>query len=336
MNIDDFNRHALEAKKNGTIKECFHHNKEECKGKIKQAHSIQKNGRLSIIESEVNKNLSVYSFTNFKSDEKNVISELLPIGKKDASTFFGFCDYHDTNLFSPIENFVFDGSNKHLFLHSYRSFAHSYHKKKEEFKYWDNFEKTSFNPIISSQIQSSMMWGNKIALTQLEKNKEFLDEAIDKENWDSLEYLFYEKEGLYPFAVSSQMSPKVTYYNKNMNNHESSEIPYEKPIITFLPDKTSTIAIVAVFPFEKKSLTLIEELDKLIDFKLEKAITSLIIANCENTFFSPLFWNNLSRKEQRLLLDEFIDNTSNKYNNKFFNSRFNFFDDKYEINNLKK
>jgi hypothetical protein len=41
-------------KKDSRIKECFHHNKSECKGKIKQAHSLQRNGRLSIIESEVN------------------------------------------------------------------------------------------------------------------------------------------------------------------------------------------------------------------------------------------------------------------------------------------
>ena len=61
MNIDEFNRFASDAKKVGIIKECFHHKKDECVGKIKQAHSIQRNGRLSIIESEVNKN---YLFTH--------------------------------------------------------------------------------------------------------------------------------------------------------------------------------------------------------------------------------------------------------------------------------
>jgi len=337
MNIDEFNRFASDAKKVGIIKECFHHKKDECVGKIKQAHSIQRNGRLSIIESEVNKNLSVYSFVNFKSDDKSVISDLVPLGKKEASTFFGFCDYHDTNLFSPIENFAFDGSNKHLFLHSYRSFAHSYHKKKEELKYWNNFEKTKFDTIMSPIMKSYMLWGNEVALKELEKSKKFLDEALDNNDWDSLEYLYYEKEGLYPFAVSSQMSPKVTYKSIAMNNHEDPNTPYENPIITFLPDKTSTIAIIAVFPYEKKSIKLVEELESLIDLKLEKAITSLIIANCENTFFSPLFWNSLNRRGKRLLLDEFINNTSsNKYNNKFFNSAFNFFDEKNEINNLKK
>jgi len=116
-------------KKESRIKECFHPNKEECEGKIKQAYSIQRNGRLSIIESEVNGNNCVYTFTSCKSSAENMMEDLVPIGKKEASTFFGFCDFHDSTLFSPIENNKFDKSSKHLLLHSYRSYAHSYHRK---------------------------------------------------------------------------------------------------------------------------------------------------------------------------------------------------------------
>ncbi|MFX0020991.1 MAG: hypothetical protein ACFE9S_01600 [Candidatus Hermodarchaeota archaeon] len=32
--------------------------------------------------------------------------EFEPIGIRSALTFFGFCNYHDTNLFSEIENLV--------------------------------------------------------------------------------------------------------------------------------------------------------------------------------------------------------------------------------------
>jgi hypothetical protein len=90
MDIEKFNRIASKSRKLGLIKECFYHDKSFCKGDIKQAHSIQCNGRISILESEVNKNQSVYSFDQFKSDEKNVISELVAIGKKKASTFLVF------------------------------------------------------------------------------------------------------------------------------------------------------------------------------------------------------------------------------------------------------
>ncbi|WP_428743076.1 hypothetical protein [Tenacibaculum sp.] len=340
MNIEEFNREVQKQKSLFNIKECFHHDKDECKGKIKQAHSIQNNGRISIIASEVNKNISLYTLTNFIYGEQNMLKDLKPIGRKEASTFFGFCDFHDSKLFSPIENFEFDhDSEKHLFLHSYRSFAHSYHRKKEELNYWSNFEKNKMNngSLFSQHMQSRMIGGNEIALAELEKGKHYLDNAIANKNYDSLEYIVYQKEGLYPFAVSSQMSPKITYSGKSMNNHHDPNIPYENPIITFLPDKNSTIVIIAAFPFENKSITLLDELDSLNDLKLEKAITSLIIANCENTIISPLFWQNLSKKSQRKLLDEFTENTINStYSKKWFNSSFNFFDENYEIEKLKK
>lgn len=337
MNIDEFNRSLPDLKKHRTIKECFHHNKHECKGKIKQAHSIQKNGKLSILESEVNKNKSLYTFTNFISSEKSVIEELLPIGKGEASTFYGFCDYHDSFLFSEIENNKFDFENpKHLFLHSYRSFAHSYHKKREEYKLYDNIENSKLKNTVSPFIKQIMQFGNKIAMNELNKSKEYLDQAIENENWESLEYVVYEKKGLFPIAVSSQLCPLVSYRNIPINNHLEFHIPFENLMLTFLPDVDSTVAIIAAFPNQSKAVKLIEELDSLNDLKLEYAITSLIIANCENTFFSPLFWHSLTKKEKRKLLDELIANENLQFRNKFFKSSFNFFDEKYEISNLKK
>jgi len=122
------------VKKKSEIKECFYHNKNECKGPIKQSHSIQRNKRLSIIEGMVNKNNCIYSFSNPVPNKRSYFSNLSPIGKNEASTFYGFCDYHDSILFAPIENNEFDASPQHCFLHSYRAFAHSYHKEKEAMK----------------------------------------------------------------------------------------------------------------------------------------------------------------------------------------------------------
>ena len=97
-----FNKIYGEHKKMRTIKECFYHKKDECNGDIKQSHSIQKNGRLSIIEEELNGNNMIYTFTSFDVGTEEFIKTLRPIGKGKASTFFGFCDYHDSKLFSEI------------------------------------------------------------------------------------------------------------------------------------------------------------------------------------------------------------------------------------------
>ena len=318
-------------KKSSQLKECFYHKKDECKGDIKQSHSIQRNGRLSIIEGMVNGNQSIYSLTSFVPSPEHMVEDLKPIGKKEASTFFGFCDYHDTTLFSPVENFKFDNSYKHLFLHSYRSFAHSYHRKKEDDRVY-NDSNSLFVQKMPHEWLNTMRAGVAMALNDINPRKVYLERCIENEFYDELEYLVYEKRGLFPFAVSSIMSPEFSYRGKSMNNHENPNIPYSYPMITFLPDINSTFVVLAAFPDDKPAINLLNELDELPDLKLEKAITSLVITNCENTFFSPLFWNSLSVNDKRRFLNEVEGKNGNgtRKNDGFFHSSFNFFDSRFE------
>ncbi|MGB5941312.1 MAG: hypothetical protein WBG71_00370 [Leeuwenhoekiella sp.] len=57
-----------------------------------------------------------------------------------------------------------------------------------------------------------------------------------------------------------------------------------QPLITFLPNETTTFVIIAVFTDSEVGKILLSELAELNTIELENAITSLIIANCENTF----------------------------------------------------
>lgn len=46
----EINRLYSKYLSNAEIRDCFYHKKEECVKKIKSAHSIQRNGRLSLLE----------------------------------------------------------------------------------------------------------------------------------------------------------------------------------------------------------------------------------------------------------------------------------------------
>lgn len=108
--------------KETNFEECLFNN-ENCKGRIKVAHSVQNNrilnriseaGHLYTIEGRVNRG-------SFKPDFKK-------ISKNKASTFTGFCDYHDNVIFKPIETGLYEDNKEQNFLFSYRSFCIAYHK----------------------------------------------------------------------------------------------------------------------------------------------------------------------------------------------------------------
>lgn len=329
--VIEFNKGISEFKRKSRIKECFYHKKEECEGDIKQSHSIQKNGRLSILEEEVNGNNSIYTFTSFTTSANRFVETLDPIGKSKASTFFGFCDHHDTKLFSDIENFEFDESNKHLFLHSYRSFAHSYHRKHEELRWLE-----SDSEIIDKMpgpILGQRKKGVQMGIQDMNSKKKNLDELIENEKYNGLSYLYDEFPNAYPIACSTAITPDYTYSGIPFNNHTDPDKKFSPILLTVLPDKNSTIVILACFPDDELAMIFLDELDDLYPHHFKKAITSLMITYAENTFFSPSFWKSLGKKKQRTLLDEIEENQSTLWE-EFRMSELNFFEIKNSINRL--
>jgi hypothetical protein len=317
------------------IKKCFYHNHSECKGKVKQAHSIQKSGKLSILESEVNGNQSLYTFNRATQSFTNMMEDLIPIGKKEATTFFGFCDYHDSKLFSKIENNSFSESDEELFLHSYRSFAHSYHTKIEEIQAWNSIDSDYEKIIIKSYGEEIV----NIKRAQFEslgehliKRKKILDQSIETKEFNNLNYLSYKYDGILPFATSGLITPSVSYSGRIMNNSDHNNLIISQPILTILPDNDYSILIISAFEFDTLSTEYIDQLDQMPTYKFHQAISSIIIDSCQNTVFSPKFWDNLSPKEKRLILDEYSwKSMENKGKFKEFKSKFNFIKSKYYI-----
>lgn len=328
-----FRKAISDFKKTGRITECFYHDKTKCNGDIKHSHSIQRNGRLSIIEGTVNSNQVIYTFTETEFDEHHSHKSLKPIGKAVASTFFGFCDFHDTTLFSPIENFPFDDSDKHCFLHSYRAFAHSYHRKKEELKAYKT--NSNYTKIIPKEVLKDMIKGAEMGVSEGEVEKKKIDTLIENQEYDGLEYFTYVLPNKFPIACSSQISPHYSYKGTPVNNHTDPSVPFSHIMLTVLPDHNQTIIIFACFPDDEKGVIFLEELNELYPLHLEKAISSILISCAENTFFAPALWDKLRLNGQRQLCDELeMAASMNHAPSSFTHSKINFFEQRFSATNL--
>ena len=137
---DEIRQLHKDMEKESRRKQCLHPDKDNCTEKIIHAHSIQNNKILK----KISDNGMVY-MPYPKPDEMfdEVISKR---GRKEATTFTGFCGYHDKVLFAPIEDHSFDKSPLHVFLYTYRCFAVEYHKRQEQVDYYkrlkDKFGRT--------------------------------------------------------------------------------------------------------------------------------------------------------------------------------------------------
>ena len=97
-------------------KECLHPEApNNCRGRIVSAHTIQKSGGLTKIAE------NGHVLTPDSSCEP---TEMKRIGINKASTFTGFCKFHDDSLFAPIEKYPLLLNRRHAFLLAFRVVSH--------------------------------------------------------------------------------------------------------------------------------------------------------------------------------------------------------------------
>ncbi len=104
---------------------CAQFDKNNCDLKIKMAHTIQRGKVLSSLAE------SGHVGTFYRKLDGIANTNKLKAGiEKRASVFYGFCSYHDTELFKNIELHEFTKTKENCWASSYRAVCHEFYQKK--------------------------------------------------------------------------------------------------------------------------------------------------------------------------------------------------------------
>lgn len=308
-------------KKIGTIKDCSHPTKEDCRLPIKNAHSLQRQGSLKYLEKNKNGNAFVYCHKDREYNREHNFLDLKPIGRKDASTFFGFCEFHDTEVFKIIENnpeATDINNDEHCFLHTYRSFSHSYHIKYEEMKIFTSEDleiKSALSKAFGEDIVP-MLSGIQMALSDFEIPKKRLDKLLVDKKFSELNYLCFQIPYRCPVACSGVSTPGHFINNDPFNLSTDLSYTYSDIFTTVLPLKDRTVIILASFLDDEKANRYLDEFENIkYELEFQKYLSFHIINNVQNTFISPLFYDkkNLLWKKNYCKLLDFIASSSTPF-----------------------
>ena len=291
------------------FKECFHKD-EFCDTKIIKAHSIQNNKILDKI-SENGKILSFVSSNNLGQSEL----EMKKTGKKKASIFTGFCQYHDNNIFQPIELFDYEKHNKeHEFLFAYRSLAWFHYVKKVEYliykktfeifcnKEENNIQKYfKLNPPYSvnfiTEIKNNYslrMQGSKDAVNELESIRTAMNINFNKKRYYKIETKIIEFNCETPIAVTSIINIENDLEGNLINDYCNKEKQLKPIFITIFPQKGKTYVLLSYLKNHKNSFDFIkEQITKQSIIYQKIIISNIIISYIENFFFSPVYWKSI-------------------------------------------
>lgn len=292
---------ANEIWRDTDFKVCLAFNSTECEPLIKNAHTLQNNRILN----RISENGHVFTLQP-NTTMQGVNTELKKVSRNKASTFFGFCNYHDNELFKPIEQKEYLNEPIQNFLFAFRGFCLEHHRlirKRENVR-------SVFKLKPSSMLNPDAVNFYRVAefdVNDSETEYKLFEDIYRNEDLDNivtLERRFnYEVE----FAVSSSFTVQSDLYGREINDIYSIEKDLLPSIyINVFPTENETVIILSYnIEYEVIYGEYFRQIEKLTDEELERYLNFLIINYTENVFFSPRLIDKLDEKQKKSLINSF-------------------------------
>lgn len=291
------------ASKQRVAKTCFHSSADgaNCSGKIIEAHTVSKSGSLRRIA----RNGKVYNFkpninSLFKNNGKLDCQE---VGIGQASTFPGFCAYHDKQLFSPIEDQEFEATSYNATLLGYRAIAREIYAKQHQsggIPFLKTMDKGK-PEFIQKALQSTAGFyehGVDLGLQDLLSIKGSYDKAFQSNDFTPSQFVIIEFTETPHILFSGAIYPEYDF-----SGDQLQELSKAGPLDGISMNAIATTKGGAIsFQWFGESSTnkrFIQSLLALPENAWANAITQLVFEFIENLFISPDWWDrlNLSLKQ---------------------------------------
>ena len=281
-----------------------------CKGNIIKAHTIQRNGGLNRIAREGHVyNCLMHDSSLPRSPNIERDPDLVGIGQ--ASTFTGFCSYHDDALFAPIEKEAFAGSSQQVALLGYRAISRELFLKKRDMD--QTAIRREFDrgrPFLEQQVVQTVVSDYQIgvvkAIRDLEEIKQLHDGMLMSNDFTDMSYYIISFEDIPDLLCNA--THQATHDFRGNRIQKLGHLDRSAHWLHF-PLIATDAGGAAVFSWLRKH-TICEEfintLHELPDDELPHAIVRFTFEFFENTYFSPDWWDKLDKSVRVKLMERQI------------------------------
>lgn len=275
---------------------------EECDKRIVQAHTLSKASSLMSIADASNHVIGVKM--NLPSLLKNK-GKLVPekIGINQASTFTGFCAFHDRTFFSCIENEKFTKTDEQCFALMFRSLSKEIYAKEGGIRSSGFAKNADKGKILAEQfyIQEFISLHNSglnAAMAELNELKAKLDRILISRQFSDIESVVFTFSEPLPIAVSSILSPETDFDGNELQDlGDLSVVPDQVCFNAFSSDGKGYV----VFSWLGSSMIIRRFMQSLIKVPADRIFDTLLyffFTKAENTYSSPDWWDSLSDKQR--------------------------------------
>lgn len=273
------------------FKTCVYPDKKSCKLPIKNAHTLQNNGVLSAIS-----DLDHVMVTDPLDKVRNgYITKR--IGKNKATTFYGFCEYHDSFLFQDIELTEYKNEIKQNFLYAYRALAQEYHKKESVITSLQNCIKGNPSVLLSPiMVENYRMMD--LARHDIRELLEIFNNSHMNQDFDILHNYVHKFDQQYQFAVTTMYVPASTIEGEELvdiYSKENDRLP--SVFLTVIPTDNGSYLILSCLKSDHDKIKkYFDDIENFTESELKRFLNWTLPTYSENIVLNPRLWDSWSEK----------------------------------------
>lgn len=281
---------------------CLHRNVDSCKSPTSiQSHSISRKKSLSAIA----ENNHVFGM---KLEFKGKM-EFKKIGLRQASTFAGFCEKHDSELFASFEKYDFEKTKKQFFDLCYRALCIEHYHMISIKNFMLNTKKYLDNNLdLVQQIEFQMAANSyvkfyEIGIKNSSNNKIRLEKNFLEHNHeDNLQHYIFELEEGYPkFLSCTCVNLEFDLNGNRLQDLSKIDIIPKSLFINCVSFDNKGYFILSWFNENYEyGLKIIDSIINEIHL-IENKLFSLCFLYVHNTYVSPNWYENLSSRQKEEL-----------------------------------
>lgn len=292
--------HKVFWKKRG----CMHPaaSKETCSGIVIDSHTIQRKGPLAKIVDDTG---HVMSFEYDRISNNHIAKK---VGWKKASTFPGYCQFHDSSLFAPIEKSAFKGEHEQCVLHAFRNVCNELYRKTAlieglEFQRSCIDRGADLHRQIELQLQCHKnIEAQKKSVEESITLRERFESAILNNDFKAFRSKCYTFTGNLDVVSTSAFQCEFDFDGNKLV--DMWDLSFDAQILSHsIVDTEDGASIIFVWLADEESPEqVVNSFDKIPSDQKGDIFIQYCFVNCENTYFSTKWWEQLPDNLKSLLL----------------------------------
>ncbi|WP_246237471.1 hypothetical protein [Halovulum dunhuangense] len=217
---------------------------------------------------------------------------LKKIGIRDASVFQGFCNKHDRELFSCIENEAFAGRPEQCLTVAYRTMSRELYGKdagshlRETLRSADKGFGT-FEQVMLQRMLDKIDVSNEAARRELKATYDVLTKAVVDSRPDALSSVVFESAASLPFMFAGAWSPFTDLYGGKLQDGYVDEVLDQVFFSSFAGEERAMICVSWISRDGAPGKVIAEQLWALAEEERASACLQLVVKHVENVFFNP-------------------------------------------------